>query len=70
MPVKNGTVTQRWIIDGTPDDAHNVEDVPVDISVDFNALAARLGRRALRNKTGRASYLKGAVIVRRAQFER
>lgn len=33
------------------------------VSVDFEAIAKALGEKAMRNKSGKATYMKGAVVV-------
>lgn len=50
---------------GISRNAYSREGGRVELTIDARKLAARLGPRALRSKTGRARYIDGAIIARR-----
>lgn len=52
-----GTTYKRRVID-------RVESRQVSVTVDTGQIARELGERAINNKSGRARYMKGAVIIR------
>lgn len=46
------------------------EEADLEVVVDMAWIAQKLGHRAMKNKTGRARYLGGAVIVNVVRRER
>lgn len=57
-------VIQRWVIQIDPDTKGTVE-----ISVNMRRIAGLVGYSAAKNRTGRSSYLRGAVTAKRIKGE-